>query len=225
MQGNNMAKAHTARPDATDNMRDAQGQQGYATLKDVLAHLRDGLGLKASMALLKKRSRMGMLAKGADGLWSRDAVDALAQTLPKAGPEAGGASDAGGLAQEKLREEIRKLRAQTAGIEHENQRRAGQYLTKAQVWLEMASRASALYAVLSEGLRGAVPGIVRAAADAGPERAEEAALQALDRALAETVNQLSEPRTWTVDFSAALGPDEGPSGREGKGGRPWASTI
>ena len=104
-----------------------------------------------------------------------------------------------------MAEEVRKLRAQIAGIEHENAVKAGKFFRKADVWLELAHRASVLYMGLAQSLRAAVPGIVRAAVE-DSAKGEELALQELDRALAQAINTFSKPmslevETWTDEIA------------------------
>ena len=202
----------------------------FRDLKAVRAYLVDELGLKVSMPTLYRRSQEGVLYVDKDGLWATDGVDALAARLapalrkqadvpapPQPAPRAkskaqaraqaeaaplpGGAS----LPEIKLKAEIKKIMVQTAGIEHENAVKAGKYFRKADVWLELAARASVLEMGLSQSLRAAIPDIVRAAVES-PERAEEAAMQALDRALAQAINTYSKPmtrdvETWTQEIS------------------------
>ena len=202
----------------------------FRDLEAVRSYLADELGLKVSMRTVTRRSQEGVLYVDENGLWSTEAVDVLASTLPpalkgradvpapsspaprakskaqaraqaEAAPLPGGAS----LPEIKLKAEIKKIMVQTAGIEHENAVKAGKYFRKADVWLELAARASVLEMGLSQSLRAAIPDIVRAAVES-PERAEEAAMQALDRALAQAINDYSKPmtldvETWTQEIS------------------------
>ncbi len=199
----------------------------FRTMKDVHAYLTGELGLKVSMGLLKKRSQEHVLTVDANGLWDTDSVDRLAETLspalreqadaPAPAPRAKSKAQArergyaqpipegASLPELKMAEEVRKLRAQIAGIEHENAVKAGKYFRKADVWLELAHRASVLYMGLAQSLRAAVPGIVRAAVE-DPAKGEELALQELDRALAQAINTFSKPmslevETWTDEIA------------------------
>lgn len=202
----------------------------FRTVKDVHAFLTGACGLKVSLSWLQKPKARAVLRVDEHGLWDADSVDELAKMLspalreqadvpapPQPAPRAkskaqaraqaeaaplpGGAS----LPEIKLKAEIKKIMVQTAGIEHENAVKAGKYFRKADVWLELAARASVLEMGLSQSLRAAIPDIVRAAAES-PERAEEAAMQALDRALAQAINTYSKPmtldvETWTQEIS------------------------
>lgn len=202
----------------------------FRDLKAVRAYLVDELGLKVSLPTLYRRSQEGVLFVDENGLWSTDGVDALAarlapalreQTdggaLPPSAPRARSKAKAreqgyarpipegASLPELKMAEEVRKLRAQIAGIEHENAVKAGKYFRKADVWLELAARASVLEMGLAQSLRAAIPDIVRAAIE-DPAKAEEAAMQALDRALAQAINTFSKPmtldvETWTQEIS------------------------
>lgn len=200
----------------------------FRTMKDVHAYLTGELGLKVSMGLLKKRSQEHVLTVDANGLWDTDSVDRLAETLspalreqadaPAPAPRAKSKAQAraqaaaaplpsgsASLPEIKLKAEIKKIMVQTAGIEHENAVKAGKYFRKADVWLELAHRASVLYMGLAQSLRAAVPDIVRAAAE-DPAKGEELALQELDRALAQAINTFSKPmslevETWTDEIA------------------------
>ena len=199
----------------------------FRDLKAVRAYLVDELGLKVSMPTLYRRSQEGVLYVDENGLWSTDGVDALAARLapalreqadvPAPMPRAKSKAKArergyaqpipegASLPELKMAEEVRKLRAQIAGIEHENAVKAGKYFRKADVWLELAHRASVLYMGLAQSLRAAVPDIVRAAVE-DPARGEELALQELDRALAQAINTFSKPmslevETWTDEIA------------------------
>lgn len=203
----------------------------FRTMKDVHAYLSGELGLKVSLSYLQKRSAEGVLTVDANGLWDTGSVDALATTLSPAlreqapapaapGPQPRAKSkaqaraqgyaqplpdDVASLPELKLREEVRKLRAQIAGIEHENAVKAGKYFRKADVWLELAHREAVLYAGLAQDMHDAMPEIVRAAIE-DPARGEEAARQAFDRALAQAINTFSRPmslevETWTDEIS------------------------
>ena len=212
----------------------------FRTMKDVHAYLTGELGLKVSMGLLKKRSQEHVLTVDANGLWDTDSVDRLAETLspalreqadaPSPAPALRAKSKAqarergyaqpipegASLPELKMAEEVRKLRAQIAGIEHENAVKAGKYFRKADVWLELAARASVLEMGLAQSLRAAIPDIVRAAIE-DPAKAEEAAMQALDRALAQAINIFSKPmtldvETWTQEISDDDIPGNGSSG-------------
>jgi len=202
----------------------------FRDLKAVRAYLVDELGLKVSLPTLYRRSQEGVLFVDENGLWSTDGVDALAArlapalreqadggALPPSAPRAKSKAKArergyaqpipegASLPELKMAEEVRKLRAQIAGIEHENAVKAGKYFRKADVWLELAARASVLEMGLAQSLRAAIPDIVRAAIE-DPAKAEEAAMQALDRALAQAINTFSKPmtldvETWTQEIS------------------------
>lgn len=200
----------------------------FRTMKDVHAYLTGELGLKVSLSYLQKRSAEGVLTVDANGLWDTGSVDALAATLapalreqadvpapmPRARSKAKARAqgyaqplpdDAASLPELKLREEVRKLRAQIAGIEHENAVKAGKYFRKADVWLELAHREAVLYAGLAQDMHDAMPDIVRAAIE-DPARGEEAARQAFDRALAQAINTFSRPmslevETWTDEIA------------------------
>ncbi len=192
----------------------------FRTLNDVRSYLVGDLGLKVSLRTLQKRSAEGVLRVDADGLWDRTAVDALAKTLPKAVPQNGApasppapqaspqpALPKGGatLAEIKLKAEIKKVMAQTAGIEHENAVKQGKYFRKADVWLELAHRAAVLYAGLAQDMYAVAPDVVRATLE-DPARGEEAFRQAFDRALAQGINSFSRPmklevETWTDEIA------------------------
>lgn len=210
----------------------------FRTLADVRAYLVDELGLKVSLRTLQKRSAERVLYADANGLWDTDSVDRLAETLspalreqadaPAPAPRAKSKAQArergyaqpipegASLPELKMAEEVRKLRAQIAGIEHENAVKAGKYFRKADVWLELAARASVLEMGLAQSLRAAIPDIVRAAIE-DPAKAEESAMQALDRALAQAINTFSKPmtldvETWTQEISDDDIPGNGSSG-------------
>ena len=200
----------------------------FRSLEAVRTYLADELGLKVSMSTLSRRSKDGVLRVDASGCWDPESVDALADTLapalreqadvpaplPRAKSKAKARAqgyaqplpdDVASLPELKLREEVRKLRAQIAGIEHENAVKAGKYFRKADVWLELAHREAVLYAGLAQDMHDAMPDIVRAAIE-DPARGEEAARQAFDRALAQAINTFSRPmslevETWTDEIA------------------------
>ncbi len=199
----------------------------FRDLKAVRAYLVDELGLKVSLPTLYRRSQEGVLYVDENGLWSTDGVDALAARLapalreqadvpvpmPRAKSKAKARErgyaqpipEGASLPELKMAEEVRKLRAQIAGIEHENAVKAGKYFRKADVWLELAHREAVLYAGLAQDMHDAMPDIVRAAIE-DPARGEEAARQAFDRALAQAINTFSRPmslevETWTDEIA------------------------
>ncbi len=199
----------------------------FKTVRDVHAYLTGELGLKVSLSWLQKPKARQVLAVDANGLWDAGSVDRLAEMLapalreqadaPAPAPRAKSKAQArergyaqpipegASLPELKLREEVRKLRAQIAGIEHENAVKAGKYFRKADVWLELAHREAVLYAGLAQDMHDAMPDIVRAAIE-DPARGEEAARQAFDRALAQAINTFSRPmslevETWTDEIA------------------------
>ena len=199
----------------------------FKTVKDIHAYLTGACGLKVSLSWLQKPKARAVLRVDEHGLWDADSVDELAKMLSPALPapasepqpaprakskvkarEAGYAQpipEGASLPELKMAEEVRKLRAQIAGIEHENAVKAGKYFRKSDVWLELAARASVLEMGLAQSLRAAIPDIVRAAIE-DPAKGEEAAMQALDRALAQAINTFSKPmtldvETWTQEIS------------------------
>ena len=202
----------------------------FKTMKDVHAYLTGVRGLKVSLSWLQKPKARQVLAVDVNGLWDTDSVDRLAEMLapalreqadvsaPLPAParakskaqamaQAAAAPLPGGTAslpEIKLKAEIKKIMVQTAGIEHENAVKAGKYFRKADVWLELAHRASVLYMGLAQSLRAAIPDIVRAAIE-DPAKGEELAQQELDRALAQAINTFSKPmslevETWTDEI-------------------------
>jgi len=203
----------------------------FRDLEAVRSYLADELGLKVSMRTVTRRSQEGVLYVDENGLWSTEAVDVLASTLPpalkgradvpapsspapraksKAQARAQAAAapmpkDAASLPEIKLKAEIKKIMVQTAGIEHENAVKAGKYFRKSDVWLELVHRASVLYAGLAQDMHAAAPEIVRAALE-DPARGEELYRQALDGALARAINNFSRPmslevETWTDEIA------------------------
>ena len=186
----------------SDSSKNATIQFQFKTLQEVHAHITEVLGKKVSISKLRKDSAAKAIAKQPDGTWSMSAVMAYASMLPdsptaaKRDPSAFGEYE--DLGRIKMEREIEKMEAQTRSIKFKHEVERGQYFSKNEVWLELASRAAVLYQGLRQSLLASVPKIVQSYKD-WPERPESALEQAIELALNEAINQFSRPMTLDVE--------------------------
>lgn len=180
-------------------MSNQSGNKTFPDVKAVLAYLQNA-GRKIKQAKLYQDMRKGFLRRQPDMSFKQRDVDAYASTLPIISmPEAKteGVID---LAEEKLKEEVGKLREQKQSIAFDRQIKAGKYIKREEVALELASRAAALALNLRSVFRLNVVDYIRMVGG-DVDKAEQLA-QEFENNLDMALNEYSKPMEFKTEFIA-----------------------
>lgn len=175
----------------------AGGNKSFPDVRAILSYLQ-AAGRKVSQSQIYKDLKRGHLRRQPDKSFRQRDVDAYAQTLAIVSmPEAktDGVID---LAEEKLKEEVGKLREQRQSIAFDREIKAGKFIRREEVALELASRAAALSLSLRSVFRLNVADWMRlAGGDA--EKAEWLA-QEYENSLDLALNEFSKPMEFSAEF-------------------------
>lgn len=189
---------------ATQMLRDAMSKQdggNFGSVKDVLAYLTEQ-GRKISQSQLYKDIKLGFVRRQKDGGFRQRDVDQYAATLPMLAlpeKEADAMSD---LARQELEEKVAKTREQRLAIAFDRRVKAGKYILREDVALELASRASALDVGLRSVFRLYAPDYIRMVG--GDVTKAEALAAEFDKNLDAALTEYSRP----MDFKTEYVPDE-----------------
>ncbi|WP_165070986.1 hypothetical protein [Desulfovibrio sp. ZJ200] len=189
---------------ATQMLRDAMSKQNggnFGSVKDVLAYLVEQ-GRKASQSQIYKDLKRGYLRRQADGSFRQRDVDMYASTLQAYAlpeKEADAMSD---LARQELEEKVAKTREQRLAIAFDRKVKAGKYILREDVALELASRASALDVGLRSVFRLYVADYIRMVG--GDVTKAEALAAEFDKNLDTALTEYSRP----MDFALTVTPEE-----------------
>lgn len=172
----------------------------FASLQEVLAHLADA-GRKIGKSKLYRDKARGLLKARPDGTFRRADVERYAATLPAHALPDRHVAAVQEYATRKARAEAEKLEEQARAERFRNEIRAGQYIPREDVEVELAARVG----VLGTGLRtmfetSLLDFIHLACGD--PRKAPEL-LSAFERQLDAALNEFSRPMTYEVTFDDA----------------------
>lgn len=189
---------------ATQMLRDAMSKQdggNFGSVKDVLAYLEDR-GRKISQSQLYKDIRLGFLRRQKDGSFSRRDVDQYASTLKMVAMPEKEADAMSDLARQELEEKVAKTREQRLSIAFDRKVKAGKYILREDVALELAGRASALDVGLRSVFRLYAPDYIRMVGGDVAKADELAA--AFDKNLDAALTEYSRP----MDFALTVTTEE-----------------
>lgn len=126
--------------------------QNCKTWKEALTYLQEDCGRKIQKSKLFDDIKTGRLRKQPDGSFKRRDLDRYAASLPTAGTPDKLATDAARRQQEKEEQEIRRIRVAADKEEFILKVKQGQYISRDDVYQELAARAVALSASLKTAL-------------------------------------------------------------------------
>lgn len=195
----NLAALSRSKKMLDEAMSNQSGNKTFPDVKTVLTYLQDS-GRKISQAQIYKDLKRGYLRRQPDKSFKLRDVDNYAATLaiismPEAKTE--GVID---LAEEKLKEEVGKLREQKQSIAFDRQIKAGKYIKREEVALELASRAAALALNLRSVFRLNVADYIRMVGG-NVDKAEQLA-QEFENNLDMALNEYSKPMEFRTEFIA-----------------------
>ena len=122
--------------------------QNCKNWKEALTYLQEDCGRKIGQTKLFADIKAGRLRKQPDGTFKRRDLDRYAASLPTAGTPDKLATDAARRQREKEEQEIRRIRAVADKEEFILKVKQGQYISRDDVYQELAARAVALSASL-----------------------------------------------------------------------------
>lgn len=206
----NLAAFSRSKKMLDEAMSNETGNKTFPDVKSVLLYLQEG-GRKISQAQLYKDLKRGYLRRQPDKSFKQRDVDTYASTLaiismPEAKTE--GVID---LAEEKLKEEVGKLREQRQSIAFDREIKAGKYIRREEVALELASRAAALSLSLRSVFRLNVADYIRMVGG-DVSKAEQLASE-FENNLDLALNEYSKPMEFKTEF---IGEDSGEKMEEDK---------
>lgn len=182
-----------------DAMSNQEGNKNFAKVSQVLAYLQ-GQGRKLSQAQLYKDLKRGYLRRQPDKSFRQKDVDAYATILPLVSMPEQKAEENSDLAREKMQEDIAKVREQRLSIAFAREKDSGKYILKAEVSLELASRAAALSLGLRSMFMLNAPDYIRMTGG-DPEKAEELCAE-FEKNLDMALNEYSRPMEFRAEFIA-----------------------
>ena len=199
----NLAAFSRSKKMLDEAMSNQTGNKTFPDVKAVLLYLQEA-GRKISQAKLYKDLKRGYLRRQPDKSFRQRDVDTYASTLaiismPEAKTE--GVID---LAEEKLKEEVGKLREQRQSIAFDREIKAGKYIKREEVALELASRAAALSLSLRSVFRLNATDYIRLVGG-DVSKAEQLASE-FENNLDLALNEYSKPMEFKTEF---IGDDPG----------------
>ncbi len=195
----NLAALSRSKKMLDEAMSNQGGNKTFPKVENVLEYLQ-AAGRKISQSQLYKDIKRGYLRRQPDRSFKQRDVDNYAATLAIISmPEAktDGVID---LAEEKLKEEVGKLREQRQSIAFDRQIKAGKYIKREEVALELASRAAALALGLRSVFRLNVADYIRMVG--GDVGKSEQLAQEFENNLDMALNEYSKPMEFSSEFIA-----------------------
>lgn len=198
----NLAAFSRSKKMLDEAMSNQNGNRTFPDVKSVLAFLQDA-GRKISQSQIYNDINRGFLRRQPDKSFKQRDVDAYASTLkiismPKAKTD--GVID---LAEEKLREEVGKLREQRQSIAFDREVKAGRYILREEVALELASRAAALALSIRSVFRLNVADYIRLVG--GDVTKAELLASEFENNLDLALNEYSKPMEFRAEFVPGKG--------------------
>ena len=193
----NLAAFSRSKKMLDEAMSNQTGNKTFPDVKTVLAYLREA-GRKVSQSQIYKDIKRGYLRRQPDMSFKQRDADAYASTLPIISmPEAktDGVID---LAEKKLEEELLNTREQRISNAFDRQVKAGKYIKREEVALELASRAAALALNLRSVFRLNAPDYVRMVG--GDVTKAEQLVQEFENNLDLALNEYSKPMEFRAEF-------------------------
>lgn len=176
-------------------------QSTFQKPRDVLEYL-EGQGRKTGKSQLYKDIRAGRLSRGKDGTFALADVERYALTRPLVSMPEKAAEEIADLAEQKLREEARRIRAIADREEFDLQIRRGKYLPRSDVYRELAGRLVVLTTSLKTAYEARMQDIIARAG--GDSRNAQAVLALLCDIQDQKLDEYSRPMEFEVEI-----PDEG----------------
>ena len=206
----NLAAFSRSKKMLDEAMSNQTGNKSLPNVKAVLEYLHKA-GRKIGQAKLYNDINGGFLRRQPDMSFKQRDVDTYATFLPLVSmPEAktDGVID---LAEEKLKEEVGKLREQRQSMAFDREIKAGKYIRREEVALELASRAGALSLSLRSVFRLNVADYIRMVGG-DVSKAEQLASE-FENNLDMALNEYSKPMEFKTEF---IGEDSGEKIEEDK---------
>ncbi|MBL3582608.1 hypothetical protein [Oleidesulfovibrio alaskensis] len=173
-------------------------KQSFGSLKEVLEYLQEQ-GRKISKSKLYQDKSRGLLKAQADGTFRQRDVDRYAGALGLVATPDKEAAEAQEFASRKAKAEAEKLEEQAKAERFKNEVRAGRYILREDVEVELAARAGVLGTGLRTMIETSLLDILHTA-QGNPKRAPEV-LALFERKLDAALNEYSRPIVYEVTLS------------------------
>lgn len=180
-------------------------KQSFASLKEVLAHLQEQ-GRKIGQSKLYADRAKGLLKAQADGSFRKRDVDRYAATLPMHALPEKETKAAQEYAARKAKAEAEKLEEQAKAERFKNEVRAGKYIPREDVEVELAARAGVLATGLRTSFETSLLDYIHMV-DGNPRKASEM-LSLFERQLDATLNEYARPMLYEVSLDESTFSDE-----------------
>ena len=174
--------------------------QNCKNWKEALTYLQEDCGRKIGQTKLFADIKAGRLRKQPDGSFKRRDLDRYAASLPTAGTPDKLATDAARRQQEKEEQEIRRIRAAADKEEFILKVKQGQYISRDDVYQELAARAVALSASLKTALEARSLDVI-ALVEGNPKKSGPF-VEHIEQVIDEAMNEYAKPIEIEVTFTA-----------------------
>ena len=189
---------------------DMDAGQNCKTWKEALTYLQEDCGRKIGQTKLFADTKAGRLRKQPDGTFKRRDLDRYAASLPTAGTPDKLATDAARRQREKEEQEIRRIRVAADKEEFILKVKQGQYISRDDVYQELAARAVALSASLKTAFEARSLDVI-ALVEGNPKKSGpfvEHIEQVIDEAMNEYAKPIEIEVTFTDEPEAENEPDD-----------------
>lgn len=178
-------------------------KQSFGSLKDVLAHLQEQ-GRKISQSKLYQDKGRGLLKAQPDGTYRKRDVDRYAASLPTHALPEKETAEAQEYASRKAKAEAEKLEEQAKAERFKNEVRAGKYILRDDVEVELAARVGVLATGLRTMFETSLLDLIHTA-EGNPKKAPDL-LSFFECQLDAALNEYARPMTYEVRFDDADDP-------------------
>ena len=206
----NLAALSRSKKMLDEAMSNQTGNKSLPNVKEVLQYLRKA-GRKISQAKLYNNINEGLLRRQPDMSFKQRDVDRYATLLPLVSMPEARTDENSDLAKEKMQVDIEKGREQLRSIVLDREIKAGKYIKRDDVALELASRAAALSLSLRSVFRLNVADYIRMVG--GDVSMAEQLASEFENNLDLALNEYSKPMEFKTEF---IGEDSGEKIEEDK---------
>ena len=174
--------------------------QNCKNWKEALTYLQEDCGRKIGQTKLFADIKAGRLRKQPDGTFKRRDLDRYAASLPTAGTPDKLATDAARRQREKEEQEIRRIRVAADKKEFILKVKQGQYISRDDVYQELAARAVALSASLKTEFEARSLDVI-ALVEGNPKKSGPF-VEHIEQVIGEAMNEYAKPIEIEVTFTA-----------------------
>ena len=174
--------------------------QNCKNWKEALTYLQEDCGRKIGQTKLFADIKAGRLRKQPDGTFKRRDLDRYAASLPTAGTPDKLATDAARRQREKEEQEIRRIRVAADKEEFILKVKQGQYISRDDVYQELAARAVALSASLKTEFEARSLDVI-ALVEGNPKKSGPF-VEHIEQVIDEAMNEYAKPIEIEVTFTA-----------------------